>query len=343
MSEITNGIFPQARLDEMAKSAQEFKRKELHTFAHTDAMDLRNDASTTAYVARQLEYLRPGLFEVQYPNLKGKRWVPINSSMPVGAEQYTITIMDRVGEVKHVKDFSKDLSRVELKTSQASMNVFSMGISYAWNINEIRAAMFAGLPLQTKKAMFARDLMARKFDDILLTGETVTGAKGLFNLTGTETYTVTADGAGGSKTFESKAPDKILRDLNNPFSQVILNSKEVHNPNTMILPLSTQQYIAGLRVGDGTSETVLSYWLRTNPYGISSVDYSTKLETAGSGNTKRVVIYEKNPNVLEMIAPVEFEQFSPETFLTEVQTICQMRVGGIALYMPKGVIYADGV
>ena len=340
MSEITTGVFPQARLDEMTKAAREF---DVRAYPRCDAMDLRADASTTAYVARQLEYLRPGLFEVQYPNLKGKRWVPVNSSMPVGAEQYTITIMDRVGQVKHVKDFSKDLSRVELKTSQASMNVFSMGISYAWNINEIRAAMYAGVPLPTKKAMFARDLMARKFDDILLEGESVTGAKGLFNLTGTETYSIPADGSGGSKNLEDKAPDKILRDLNAPFSQVILNSLEVHNPNTVILPLSTQQFIAGLRVGDGTSETVLSYWLRTNPYGISSVDYSTKLETAGAGSTKRMVVYEKSPNVLEMIAPVEFEQFAPETFLTEVQTICQMRVGGIALYMPKAVCYTDDV
>lgn len=342
MSEI-QGIFPEARLDEMTKSARDFRDKELRNHTYTDALDLRTDTSTTAYVARQLEYLRPGLFEVQYQGLKGKRWVPVNSTMPIGAEQYTITIMDRVGQVKHVKDFSKDLSRVELKTSQASMSVYSMGISYAWNINEIRAAMYAGLPLQTKKAMFARDLMARKFDDILLTGDSVTGAKGLFNLTGTDTYTVPADGAGASKTFDNKAPDKILRDLNTPFSQVMLNSLEIHNPNTMILPLSSREYIAGLRVGDGTSETVLSYWLRTNPYGVGSVDYSTKLETAGSGSTKRMVVYEKSPNVLEMIAPVEFEQFAPETFQTEVQTVCQMRIGGVALYLPKAVIYADGI
>lgn len=342
MSELNTGIFPQARLDEMSKSAQEF---DLRAYPRVDsaAADLRNDAASTAFVARQLEFLRPGLFEVQYPNLKGKRWVPVNSSMPVGAEQYTITIMDRVGEVKHIKDFSKDLSRVELSTTQGSMNVFTMGISYAWTVNEIRNAMYAGVPLQTKKAMFARDLMARKFDDILLTGESVTGAKGLFNLTGTDTYTVTADGTGASKTFETKGADKIVRDLNGPLGQMILNSKEIHTPNTVILPLSTYQYIGATRVGDGTSDTVLSYWLRTNPYGISSADYSVKLETAGSGNTKRMLAYEKNPNVLEMIAPVEFEQFAPETFQTEVSTICQMRVGGIALYMPKGVIYADGI
>jgi hypothetical protein len=338
-TEFTPGTFPQARIDEMTKAAREFDHR---AFSRNDAENLRTDASTTAFVARQLEYLRPGLFEVQYPSLKGKQWVPVNSTMPIGAETYVITIVDRVGEVKHIKDFSKDLSRVELKTSQASMNLFAMGISYAWNINEIRAAMYAGMPLPTKKAMGARDLMARKFDDILLTGDTAQGAKGLFNLTGTETYTIAADGAGGSKTFESKNADKIVRDLNGALSQIVVNSKEVHLPNTVIMPNSTYQHLGGTRVGDGTSETVLAYWLRTNPYGIRSAEQSLKLETAGAGSTKRIVSYEKSPNVLEMIAPVEFEQFAPETFNTEVQTVVQMRVGGVALYMPKAVAYSDG-
>lgn len=341
MSETVNtGIFPQARLDEMTKAAREF---DFRAFPRSDSDDLRADTATTAFVARQLEYLRPGMFEVKYPNLKGKQWVPVNSSMPVGAEQFTITITDRVGEVKQIKDYSKDLGRVEVSTSQKSMGVFTMGIAYAYTINEIRAAMYAGMPIQARKAMAARDLMARKFDDILLTGETANGAKGLFNQTGTETYTPTSDGAAGSKLFTAKSPDKILNDLNKMFSTVVVNSKEVHNPNTFILPLSVYQYIAGLRVGDGTSETVLSYWLRTNPYGISSAEQSTKLETAGAGSTTRAVAYEKSPQVLEMIAPVEFEQFAPETFNTEVQTICQMRVGGVALYMPKAVCYADGI
>lgn len=340
MSEQITGIFPQARLDEMTKAAREFDPR---AYPRCDSNDLRADASATAFVARQLEYLRPGLFEVQYPNLKGKRWVPVNSSMPIGAETYVITIMDGVGQVKHVKDFQKDLSRVEFKTTQASMGVYSMGIAYGWNINEIRAAMQANVPLQTKKAMLARDLMARKFDEILLEGDTVTSVKGLFNLTGTATYTVAADGVGGSKKFEDKNADKVVRDLNGPLGQVILDSLELHAVNTVILPLSTHQYLGATRVGDGTSDTILSYWLRTNPYGITSADFSVKLETLGAGSTKRMVAYEKNPNVLEMIAPIEFEQFAPETFNTETVTNCQMRIGGIALYMPKGVIYADGI
>lgn len=344
MSEqLTSGIFPQARLDEMTKAAKDFDPKNPpQTELGAQLRSPIFDASESAFVARQLEYMRPGIFEAKYPALKGKSLVPLNSSMDAGAEQFTITIVDQVGEVKVLKDFAKDLSRVEVKTTQKSMGVFSMGISYAYTINEVRHAMFARFPLQTRKAMAARDLMARKLDDILFQGETTTGAKGLINQSGTESYTPTSDGAGGSKLWSTKSPDKVLNDLNSPFSTVIVNSKDIHHPNTLVLPLSRYQYLAGTRVGDGTSESILSYWLRTNPYGISSVENTVKLETAGAGSTARGIAYEKSPQVLEAIVPVEFEQFAPETFNTEVSTICHMRTGGVAVYYPKAVCYFDG-
>src|SRR5688500_4524033 len=134
MSEqLTSGIFPQARLDEMTKAAKEFDPRN----PPKTEFEIRSphfDASESAFVARQLEYMRPGIFEAKYPALKGKTLVPVNSSMDSGAEQFTITIVDQVGEVKVVKDFSKDLSRVELTTTQKSMGVFSMGISYGYTI-----------------------------------------------------------------------------------------------------------------------------------------------------------------------------------------------------------------
>lgn len=342
-TDITTGVFPQAYLDEMTKAAKDFDHRNPPKVDSAWNFGPNMDAATSAFVIRQLEYLRPGLFETKYPALKGKSLVPINTSMDPGAEQYTITIVTEYGEVKVLKDFAKDLSRVELSTTQKSMGVFSMGISYAYTINEARHAMFAGLPLQTRKAMTARDLMARKLDDILFSGESTTGAKGLVNQTGTESVTVASDGDAGAKTFSSKGADKILRDLNAPCSQIVVNSKEIHNPNTMVLPLSVYQFIAGKRVGDGTSETVLSYWLRTNPYGIGSVEQTTKLETAGAGSVTRGIVYEKSPQVLEAIVPVEFEQFAPETHNTEVVTICHMRTGGVAVYYPKAICYFDGI
>lgn len=337
-----NGIFPQVRLDEMKKAAREFNQDNLPK-VDWELRTPQFDSVAAAFVARQLEYMRPGIFETQYPSLKGKQLVPVNSSMDVGAEQFTIQIWDKVGQVKLLKDFAKDLGRVEVSTSQKSMSVFSMGIAYAYTVNEARAAMFAKMPLQSRKAMAARDLMARKLDDILFIGESTTGAKGLINQTGTETYTVPSTGTGATKTWSTKSPDDVILDLNQPFSQVIVNSLEALTPNTMVLPLSSYQYIAGKRVGDGTSETILSYWLRTNPYGMSSIETSTKLETAGGSSDKRMVVYAKSPQVLEAIVPMEFEQFAPETFNLEVQTICHMRVGGVAVYQPKGIIYGDGI
>ncbi len=344
MSTEFNGIFPEARLDEMRKAAKDFDpRNPGHVEWDLRGTNGKLDASESAFVARQLEYMRPGIFETKFPKLKGKSLVPINSSMDPGAETFVITKVTEVGQVKLMKDWAKDLSRVEVDTSQASMGVFSMGISYGYTVNEARAAMFARVPLQQRKAATARELMARKLDDILFSGETTTGVKGLINQTGTLVYTVPSNGAGGTKTWSTKSPDNVLLDLNGAPQKMVVDSLDTEYPNTMVLPLSRFNAIAGTRVGDGTSETILSYWLRTNPYGISSVEYTTKLETAGDSTTARGVVYDKNPNVLECIVPIEFEQFAPETVNTEIITICHMRVGGVALYRPKALCYLDGI
>lgn len=339
-----HGIFPEARLDEMSKAAKDFDQRNPPKDVKWDLTGGgKLDASESAFVARQLEYMRPGVFETKYPALKGKSLVPVNTSMDPGAEFFVITKVSEVGHVKHVKDWSKDVARVEVDTSQASMGVFSMGIAYGYTINEARAAMFAKVPLQARKAMAARELMARKLDDILFEGDTATGIKGLINQTGTTEYTVLSNGAGATKTWSTKSPDNVILDLNGAPQKIVVDSKEIERPNTMLLPLSRYQSIAGVRVGDGTSETILSYWLRTNPYGISSIDFTTKLETAGASSTARGLVYDKNPNVLECILPIEFEQFAPETLNTEIVTLCHMRVGGVAVYRPKALCVFDGI
>jgi hypothetical protein len=57
----------------------------------------------------------------------------------------------------------------------------------------------------------------------------------------------------------------------------------------------------------------------------------------------RAIVYDKSPEVLEALVPVEFEQFAPQMVGLETITECQARLGGVVLYRPKAVLYADGL
>jgi hypothetical protein len=309
-----------------------------------DEIERMDDGSQlNAFFSRQLEHIRPQIFDIRYPTLKGRIFVPINSSMSNGAEEYTYRYFDEVGEAKPVRDYATDFPRVDIKGEEATQKVRSIGDSYGWSIQEARAAMMAGLSLDVRKARAARNAIERKIDRILLLGSTEFGfvMRGLFNLDGVITFSV-PNGAGGDTEFESKTPDEILSDMHAVSRKVVVDSLEMEKPDTMIVPLSTYGHISTTRMGDGDARTILAKFLADEPH-VKRVETSHLLETAGAGGTKRMVVYERSPDKLEGLIPQEFEQFPPQFRGMEVITHCHARIGGVVLYYPKSVAYADGI
>jgi hypothetical protein len=56
-----------------------------------------------------------------------------------------------------------------------------------------------------------------------------------------------------------------------------------------------------------------------------------------------MVCYRKDPNVLELIVPQEFEQFPPQERNLEVVINCHMRCGGVVCYYPLAISFGDGI
>lgn len=340
-------VFPQARLDEMALEAVRFDAADPRPLKwHFDGRGSHFDGAESAYLARQLEFMRPGVIEASFPKLMAANWIPYNTTPDSGSTQFTVVFEDQVGEVRLSQDMKGIIPRVDAKTSTASINIFSMLLSYGYSIQEARAAMKAGYPLQARRAMLCREQMERKLDDIAFVGDTGSGVKGLLNqttgATAVDTYTVPATGQGGSKKWRDKAPDDVLLDLCAAPSQIVTGSLEIEQPDTWLLPLSTYESISQRRVGDGTNESILSYYLRTAAHA-KRVVKTHKSETKGSGSTTRAVCYEANPNKLEMIVPTPFEQFNPISEGLDVVTICHLRTAGVFVYRPRSICYADDV
>jgi hypothetical protein len=326
----TTLTFPKARLDAMSTDAKAFNPYKFDTM----------DAAESAFIARQLEQIRPGLIEVAYPALKGEQLVPMNFGFDPGAESYTIRIMNKVGEVKVVRDLTTaEIPNVEMSVTEKSVQFFSLATGYMYSLQEARAAIMARMPLNARKAMIAREMMARKMDDIALTGNTELGLLGLFTQTGTTTY-ATPNGSGGDTEFSTKSADEILIDLNGATHKIVLDTLEAHVPDTMVLPLSIRDVIATRRVGDGTDRSVLQYFLANSLY-VTTVEQSTKLESNTGWTGKRGLVYKKDPTILEMLISQPFEQMAPQVQGFTTQTLCHGRTAGVVTYFPKALAYFD--
>lgn len=305
----------------------------------------RMDAGMNAFFSRQLEHIRPGLFEVQYEELKGLELVPMNTSVHIGAEEYTYRWYDQVGKATLMSSLSRRGPRADVHGHEATSKIRSIAASYGYNIQEGRAAMMARLPLEQRKAKAARRAIAEEMDRILLMGDgtsTYYGLYGLFKLSGTGTYVV-PDGAALSDTFESKTPEECLFTLHDFMRAMVEETKEVEKPTDLILPLSDYGYLSTTTLGFGTETTILQAFVKNSPYikSMDKIHSHTLLETAGAASSKRMIAYKPDPDKLEAIVPVEFEQFAPQWDGYEVLTDCHARTGGIVLYYPKSIYYAD--
>lgn len=303
------------------------------------------DASENAFFARQLEHIRPGVFEVRYAELIATSLVPINTSVHPGAEVFTYRAYDQVGKAQLASDLSKTGARADVFAKpEVTSPIRSMKGSYGYSIQEARAAMMAGLDLDPRKARAARRAIAQLMDDVLLLGDGTApylGLYGLFALVGTHTYTV-PNGDAGDTEWSTKTADEVVADLHGIANGIVTNSKDVHQPDTLLLPLTSYQEISQRRMGDGSTMTILQFFLANSPY-IKSVIPVVKLETAGSGGVKRMVAYKKDPDMVEGIVPVAFEQLAPQFDGYEVLTHCHGRIGGVVTYYPKSISYGDGI
>src|SRR6476661_8569467 len=136
IEDATDGAFPQARKDQMEQHAREFAavawsaRNGDHSAVARHRADAKwgwashADAGVeTVYVARQLEFIRKGLYEQKYTALKSPQLVSYNTTVPRGVQNYTVKSVDIAGEPAIERDDSTDIPSLELKVNSGTMGV----------------------------------------------------------------------------------------------------------------------------------------------------------------------------------------------------------------------------
>jgi hypothetical protein len=154
---------------------------------------------------------------------------------------------------------------------------------------------------------------------------------------------VAADGTSSSRTWPAKTPELILRDVNAAINAVETNSGEVFVADTLVLPTTAYNYIANTMIGTSGSNSILAFLQANNTAGDSlTIMKSRALETAGTGSSRRMVAYSKNPQVMKFMLPGPHQflpPFQKASMVYEVGGI--MNVGGLDVRVPKGMAYYD--
>lgn len=303
---------------------------------------IRLDDNESAFFQRQLDYIKSQTYDIKYAELKARKLIPVSSEADPGAEKIFYRQYDQSGLAKVISNYADDLPRADVKGTEYSASVKTLGDSYGYNVIEARNAIYGNVPLEQRRANAARRAVAQLENKIAFFGDTKANLVGLFNQANVTSVTIPADGTGSSKLWSTKTPDQILRDMNLVANTVVSTSLGVEIPDTMLLPLSQYNYVASTARSANSDTTILNYFLQNNPY-IKQVEWLNELLGAGAGGTDRMYAYRRSPEVLTMEVPSDFEQLELQIVNLEYKIPCIERFAGVLVYYPLAIAYGDGI
>lgn len=303
--------------------------------------NVRMDADTTAFFQRQVESIKAKSFDVQYPELKARSLFPVSYEAGPGAQTIVYYQYNQVGLAQVIAAYADDLPRADITGQEFVSRVKSIGNSYGYNIQEIRTAALAGLPLQQRKANAARRANLQKENKIAFFGDATHGIDGFLSNPNVSIYTVPA-GVSLSTLWVNKTPDEVLKDLNAIVHKIVEVTKGVEAPNTLLLPIRQYNYIASTRVGTNTDTTIMQFFLKNNGY-ISTIEWVNELQGTGTAGADQYVAYNRDPDKLTLEIPQDYEQLAPEPRGLEEVIACHSRIGGVLIYYPLSVCKGQGI
>lgn len=302
------------------------------------------DAQTAIGFARPALYRTYAtVMEEKYPAFDYATYVPVNEDGDMWDVGTLVTSMTGpIGKAEYLSAKGFDIPNVGHQAVQGTSNFYLAGAGFEVTLQEVNRASKMGIDLPTKGASDARKVMEKFAYDRAMAGSTEKGFNGLTNFS-----TVPAASA-PTGTWATATPDEMVGDVDAALVDVYTNTKETELADTVLLPTSAF-LVANRTKMTEFGGTALQYLMANNAYTAITkqplnIMPSRELETAGSGSTRRIVAYARNPGVLEFFLPGSPTFMPPHPISSLAYRVDGiMNVGQLEIYRPKGVSYRDGI
>lgn len=296
----------------------------------------RLDAGETAFFTRELEYVKTKTYDVRYAKYRFREFIPVSNEVHTGADSITWQQYDELAVADIISNYSDDFSRAEIFGSESSpVKVRSIGLAYGYSVQELRAAMFAGKPLDARKAAAVRKAIEAKMDSLAALGSTTYSLGGFAKLSGVPITSLP------NGTWSSATNAQVLEDLLYFVTKLNTDSKGEHEATHLLMGSTQWLRVNSKHFSTDNSRSVLQAFREAMPR--VQVDYWPRLDTANaSDNGNRMIVYEKSPDNIVCEIPQEFEQFAPQVKGMSTVIPCHARFGGVFCYYPLSAAYADG-
>lgn len=307
--------------------------------------DSAEDASI--FFARELDYIKSKSYDKLYPELTALNHFPITHEVPEGAETMTYYSYEKTGMAAIISNYATDLPRADVKGKPSTAYVKSVGDSYGYSVQDMRASRMAGKSLDARRAEAARYAIDRTTNTLAFVGNKDHGIMGMLSTDNDiPLYTLsTVEVNGKQKTeFKYKTAAQILNDINGMFAYQSKLTKNVERADTLALPASVYIDISTRQVPN-TGYTVLRFLKENAPYLKEIIpapeleDNSDETNPYGKGV---MMLYTNSSDKFSLEIPMAFYQYPLQNRNLEIIIPCEQRVAGIVMYYPLSALIAAG-
>jgi hypothetical protein len=306
------------------------------------------DAAESAFFTRELTAIKSKTYDILYPEFKYSKMIPISNEAGPGADTIVYRQFDMVGMVKLISNYADDLPRADVLGKEYSVIVKSVGGSYGYNVQEIRAAQMAGRPLNIRRADAVRKAYEQYVNQVawLADGSAIYG--GMYGLLFNPNVVKTTPTTG---TWTTATADQILADFAKVYGEQLAATKGVEIPDTCLVPPAVWARITTIPRGSTSDITVLDFLKKVYPgitfdwvnelYQVTST--TSKKPSGSAGATNCLVLYKRDPNKLTLEIPQGFEMFPAQERMLEYVVPAHGRIAGVVVYYPLSVYIMEGV
>lgn len=302
----------------------------------------------SVFFARELDQVKSKTYDKVYPELSALANFPITSDVNEGAETTTYYSYDIAGMAEIINNYATDLPRVDIKGESHTAHIKSIGDSYGYNVQEMRASRLAGKSLDARKGAAARRASDYMVNKIAWAGDAKHDLIGIFSENNDiPLYTlskVTVDGKEYTD-WAHKTADQILEDINGMQEFIDKITMGIEKPDTLALPSHIFMNLSNRRIPD-TETTVLSFVKKNAPF-LKNFESCAELQASAKDiNTsgKNIAfMYTKDPEKFSLEIPLPFYQYPIQIKNLETEVPCEQRTAGLIIYYPLSMLLAYGI
>lgn len=320
----------------------------IQAISGNEKMHFDSAEAATVFFARELDHVKAKTYDRKYPELSALANFPITSEVPEGAETTTYYSYDVTGMAAIINNYATDLPRVDVKGEAHTADIKSVGDSYGYNVQEMRASRMTGKSLDARKGAAARRASDYMVNKIAFAGDKKHNLIGIFSEDNDiPIYTLSEVEVEGKKytDWDHKTADQILEDINGMQQFIDKITMSIEKPDTLALPSYIYMKLATKRIPD-TDTTVLSFLKEHAPYLKNFESMAELQDSATDVNTsgKNVAfMYTKDPEKFSLEIPLPFYQYPLQVRNLETEIPCETRTAGLIIYYPLSMLLAFGI